>query len=182
MVAETETAVVKEEPIFRRQVLLPEVEFSGPRPLGQTRTTSNKPISTKGKSQVEVEIGPVVDAKRKEQNMLESIIEAAKQQANEAQRLKEEEEAKAAELEHAKKRKREEREKERARKKEKIKDKEAYDAEKQANKEKRLQKLVGAYVVKAMSKYSKELGHDLFKKHAKEVCLPITPTSKTTWG
>ena len=52
---------------------------------------------------------------------------------------------------------------------EKMKNKEAHDAEKQANKEKRLQKLVGAVVVKVMNKYCKELGHDLFKKHAKEV-------------
>jgi len=43
-------------------------------------------------------------------------------------------------------------------------------AEKEAHKEKRLLKLVGAVVVKCMSKYQKEMDHDLFKKHAKEVC------------
>lgn len=41
--------------------------------------------------------------------------------------------------------------------------------EKEALKEKRLLKLVGAVVVKCMSKYQKQMDHDLFKKHAKEV-------------
>jgi [histone H3]-lysine36 N-trimethyltransferase len=41
--------------------------------------------------------------------------------------------------------------------------------EKETNKEKRLLKLIGAVVVKCMSKYQKQLDHDLFKKHAKEV-------------
>ena len=41
--------------------------------------------------------------------------------------------------------------------------------EKEANKEKRLLKLIGAIVVKCMSKYQKQMDHDLFKKHAKEV-------------
>jgi histone-lysine N-methyltransferase SETD2 len=43
------------------------------------------------------------------------------------------------------------------------------DEEKEANKEKRLLKLVGAVVVKCMSKHSKAMDHDIFKKHAKEV-------------
>lgn len=42
-------------------------------------------------------------------------------------------------------------------------------AAKEANKEKRLLKLVGAVVVKSMSKYAKQLGKEDFKKHAKEV-------------
>jgi [histone H3]-lysine36 N-trimethyltransferase len=48
--------------------------------------------------------------------------------------------------------------------------------EKEANKEKRLQKLVGAVVVKCMSKYQKQMDHDAFKKHAKEVrrCFAIS--------
>ncbi|EEB95032.1 hypothetical protein MPER_06062, partial [Moniliophthora perniciosa FA553] len=41
--------------------------------------------------------------------------------------------------------------------------------EREANKEKKLQKLVGAIVVKSMSKYAKSLEHDMFKKYAKEV-------------
>ncbi|KAF7793530.1 hypothetical protein EIP86_004644 [Pleurotus ostreatoroseus] len=41
--------------------------------------------------------------------------------------------------------------------------------EKEANKEKRLLKLVGAVVVKCMSKYQDQMDHEVFKKHAKEV-------------
>lgn len=40
---------------------------------------------------------------------------------------------------------------------------------KQVLKEKRLLKLVGAVVVKCMSKYQKQMDHDTFKKYAKEV-------------
>jgi hypothetical protein len=46
--------------------------------------------------------------------------------------------------------------------------------EREANKEKRLLKLVGAVVVKCMSKHSKAMDHDVFKKHAKEVPFPLT--------
>lgn len=45
--------------------------------------------------------------------------------------------------------------------------------EKEANKEKRLLKLVGAVVVRCMSKYAKSMDHDLFKKHAKEVRINL---------
>jgi len=38
------------------------------------------------------------------------------------------------------------------------------------NREKRLLKLVGAVVVKTMSKYRTRMDVDTFKKHAKEVC------------
>ncbi|KAF9468312.1 hypothetical protein BDZ94DRAFT_1154403 [Collybia nuda] len=41
--------------------------------------------------------------------------------------------------------------------------------EREANKEKRLLKLVGAVVVKCMSKHSNSMDHDQFKKHAKEI-------------
>lgn len=41
--------------------------------------------------------------------------------------------------------------------------------EKEALKEKRLQKLVGAVVVKCLSKYQKQMNHDTFKEHAKHV-------------
>ena len=41
--------------------------------------------------------------------------------------------------------------------------------EKEALKEKKLKKLVGATVVKTMSKYQKYLDHEQFKKYAKEV-------------
>ncbi|KZT68078.1 hypothetical protein DAEQUDRAFT_766652 [Daedalea quercina L-15889] len=42
-------------------------------------------------------------------------------------------------------------------------------AEKEASKEKRLLKLIGAVVVKCMSKHRDQFDHDHFKKHAKEV-------------
>jgi [histone H3]-lysine36 N-trimethyltransferase len=177
MTVETpELVVVKEEISFRRQVALPEVEFSGPKPLGFTRVVSDKPVSTKAKA--ENEENPAIDQQKKisqTQDSIAAVIAAVKKAAEEGQRAKDEAEAKAAEAEQVKKRKREEREKEKARKKEKLKEKEAHEAEKEVNKEKRLQKLVGAVVVKVMSKYSKELGHDNFKKYAKEVRITLSP-------
>ena len=56
-----------------------------------------------------------------------------------------------------------------ARKKEKSTKISLTPEELEANKEKRLLKLIGAVVVKCMSKYSKSFDHDAFKKHAKEV-------------
>lgn len=53
--------------------------------------------------------------------------------------------------------------------KDKLKKKSLTSEEHEANKEKRLLKLIGAVVVKSMSKYSKSFDHDTFKKHAKEV-------------
>ncbi|KAH7882045.1 hypothetical protein F5I97DRAFT_1817718 [Phlebopus sp. FC_14] len=50
--------------------------------------------------------------------------------------------------------------------------------EKEANKEKRLLKLVGGVVVKCMSKYSKQMDHDQFKKYAKELTHLITEKEK----
>lgn len=48
--------------------------------------------------------------------------------------------------------------------------------EKEAAKEKQLQKLVSPVVVKCLSKYKDKMDHDTFKKHAKEVChdVPVT--------
>ena len=45
--------------------------------------------------------------------------------------------------------------------------------EREARREKRLVKLVGAVVVKCMSKHQKRMDHDAFKKHAKEVIFKI---------
>ncbi|KAJ7042863.1 histone methyltransferase [Mycena alexandri] len=50
--------------------------------------------------------------------------------------------------------------------------------EKEANKEKRMLKLVGAVVVKCMSKYGKSLERDTFKKHAKELTQLIADKEK----
>lgn len=65
-----------------------------------------------------------------------------------------------------------------ARKKSKTPKKALTPEEKEANKEKRLLKLVGAVVVKCMSKYAKSLNHDLFKKHAKELTQVIAEKEK----
>ena len=56
-----------------------------------------------------------------------------------------------------------------ARKKERSNKKSLTAEEHEANKEKKLLKLIGAVVVKCMSKHSKSFDHDAFKKHAKEV-------------
>lgn len=45
--------------------------------------------------------------------------------------------------------------------------------EKEAAKEKQLQKLVSPVVVKCLSKYKDKMDHDTFKKHAKEVCFDV---------
>ncbi|KAG6331704.1 hypothetical protein ID866_7384 [Astraeus odoratus] len=50
--------------------------------------------------------------------------------------------------------------------------------EKEANKEKRLLKLIGGVVVKCMSKYAKQLDHDQFKKYAKELTHIIAEKEK----
>ncbi|KAF8154094.1 hypothetical protein B0H34DRAFT_661470 [Crassisporium funariophilum] len=65
-----------------------------------------------------------------------------------------------------------------ARKKDKSQKKVVTPEEKEANKEKRLLKLVGAIVVKCMSKYPKSFDHDAFKKHAKELTQVIAEKEK----
>ncbi|KAI0070968.1 hypothetical protein K474DRAFT_1712871 [Panus rudis PR-1116 ss-1] len=50
--------------------------------------------------------------------------------------------------------------------------------EKEANKEKKLLKLVGAVVVKCMSKHKDQFDHDSFKKHAKELTQIIADKEK----
>ncbi|KAG7447390.1 SET domain-containing protein [Guyanagaster necrorhizus] len=50
--------------------------------------------------------------------------------------------------------------------------------QKEANKEKRLLKLVGAVVVKCMSKYARSMEHDVFKKYAKELTHIIAEKEK----
>lgn len=60
-----------------------------------------------------------------------------------------------------------------ARRKERSQRKAMTAEDKEANKEKRLLKLVGAVVVKCMSKHSKSFDRDSFKRHAKEVSSHI---------
>ncbi|KAG6836961.1 hypothetical protein H0H93_000353 [Arthromyces matolae] len=64
------------------------------------------------------------------------------------------------------------------RKRQKVTKKPHTEEEKEAMKEKRLLKLVGAVVVKCMSKYSKVMDHDQFKKHAKELTQIIADKEK----
>ncbi|KAG6879645.1 hypothetical protein C0992_000280 [Termitomyces sp. T32_za158] len=64
------------------------------------------------------------------------------------------------------------------RKKQKLSKKPLTEEEKEAMKEKRMLKLVGAVVVKCMSKHSSALDHDQFKKHAKELTQIITNKEK----
>jgi histone-lysine N-methyltransferase SETD2 len=65
--------------------------------------------------------------------------------------------------------KEEERNMERERRRRERKDKERGEKKGGGNREKRLLKLVGAVVVKTMSKYRTRMDVDTFKKHAKEV-------------
>ncbi|KAL0952486.1 hypothetical protein HGRIS_006750 [Hohenbuehelia grisea] len=66
-----------------------------------------------------------------------------------------------------------------AAKKSRPKKKQETPEEKAANKEKRLLKLVGAVVINAMGKYSKQLGHDAFKEEAKKLTQTIADKEKT---
>jgi hypothetical protein len=173
-IAEIPTPIeVPDEPSYKRQNVFPEIEFAGPKPLGMARVVSEKPVSTK-QNHIEVQTPKTKDAAKAQGAEIAALIAQARQKALEEERAREEAATAAVEAEQAKKRKREEREKEKSRKKEKLRDRDAYEAEKQANKEKRLQKLIGAVVVKTMQKYrGKDFSHDLFKKYAKEVryCL-----------
>lgn len=82
-----------------------------------------------------------------------ALAAAAAAPAPDGDKDKEEEEKKRREAREARRKKR----------------KQLSQAEKEANKEKRLLKLVGAVVVKCMSKHRDQLDHEQFKKHAKEV-------------
>ncbi|KAI0063379.1 hypothetical protein BV25DRAFT_424390 [Artomyces pyxidatus] len=73
--------------------------------------------------------------------------------------------------------KKEEREQRERRRKDR-KDREKRKKEREANKEKRLLKLLGAVVVKAMSKYRARFEVDAFKKHAKELTHIIAEKEK----
>ncbi|KAF9078295.1 hypothetical protein BDP27DRAFT_1565 [Rhodocollybia butyracea] len=54
------------------------------------------------------------------------------------------------------------------------------DSEKEALKEKRLLKLISPVVVKSMSKHAPTIGHDRFKKHAKELTEKIANREKNS--
>ena len=95
----------------------------------------------------------------------QSIISAARQKAEEERKREEE----RLTEEKAEKEKEVERKSRRA--KEKAKQHKMTAEEKEALKEKRLQKLIGQVVVKCLSKHRDQLDHATFKKKAKEVCV-----------
>lgn len=97
-------------------------------------------------------------------SVIEEAKKAAEREKREAERLAAQEAKKAKE--------REERDKRKSVTRDKAKKKNLTSEEKEALKEKKLLKLVGAVVVKSMSKYSKQIDRDTFKKHAKEVRPP----------
>ena len=96
------------------------------------------------------------------------IIEEAKRRVEEERKREEEriaaEKARKEEEEEERKRRRA-----KAKEREKAKKQSLTPEEKEALKEKRLQKLVGVVVVKCLSKYRDHFDHDAFKKRAKEV-------------
>jgi hypothetical protein len=107
-----------------------------------------------------------------EQQQIQAIITSvaeAKAAEEMAAALEADEKKAKAEVVAAKKKVDKEKEKERKHKKTTPQER----ANKEANKEKRLLKLVGAIVVKSMSKYVKGLGKEDFKKHAKEVSCSL---------
>ena len=100
---------------------------------------------------------------------VEAVIAAARAAAVAAAIQKAEEEARELAVAEAKAL---QIEKKQARKEEKEKKKPGLNKEeKEALKEKKLKKMVGAVVVKTMSRYQKYLDHEQFKKYAKEVCV-----------
>ncbi|OCH90860.1 SET domain-containing protein [Obba rivulosa] len=112
---------------------------------------------------------PVVNYAPKKEDIAATI--AAAQKAAMAAKLAAEQEAaaKAADERKAKEAKEARREQ---------KHRKQSNEEKEANKEKRLLKLVGAVVVKCMSKYQRQMDHDTFKKHAKELTQVIAEKEK----
>jgi hypothetical protein len=105
---------------------------------------------------------------------IEAVIAAARASAVAATLQKAEEEAR----ELAKAEERVKQMEKRQTRKEKEKQKPTLSKEeKEALKEKKLKKMVGAVVVKTMSKYQKYMDHDQFKKYAKEVRhSPLCPS------
>ncbi|EIW56542.1 SET domain-containing protein [Trametes versicolor FP-101664 SS1] len=103
---------------------------------------------------------------QRQQDVAKIIAAAAAAATAEANKPKPEPKASSSRKSH---RDRAEREREReARKAAKARHKKLSKEEREANKEKRLLKLIGAVVVRCMSKYKDQMDHDLFKKYAKE--------------
>ncbi|KAG6866333.1 hypothetical protein C0991_005800 [Blastosporella zonata] len=126
---------------------------------------------------------PPVDFLRSERETVRAVIAAAAEaeaakQAQAAQEAKDAEAAAVAKAEAKAARAARHAAKAENRKKTKLQKKVHTEEEKEALKEKRMLKLVGAVVVKSMSKHSKAMDHDQFKKHAKELTQIITDKEK----
>ena len=125
----------------------------------------------------------VSEKKLKQTQDLKEIIAKAEAQARAEEERKAAEAAEAAAKAKARQEKLEKWEKRKAEKAENGKEEKkkkrapALSAEeKEKLKEKRLMKLIGAVVVKCMTKYAKGLSKEMFKKYAKEV-RPFSPLS-----
>ncbi|KIY47634.1 hypothetical protein FISHEDRAFT_66005 [Fistulina hepatica ATCC 64428] len=109
------------------------------------------------------------------ENVLQRAIEAEQRRKDAEMDAKAEEQkrvAREAEKKAARRLRRKQKEEERRRRKTRTPE------QKEALKEKQLLKLVGAVVVKCMSKYSKAMDHDTFKKYAKELTHVIAEKEK----
>ncbi|KAH9920885.1 SET domain-containing protein [Epithele typhae] len=122
-------------------------------------------------------------AARRQRKDVAAIIAQAAKDAEEAQRVAEQEAKVAAQREALEnlarvQAQREKRERREARERERERKAAAREEEREANKEKRLLKLVGAVVVKCMSKHKDKMDHEQFKKHAKELTQVIADKEK----
>ncbi|KAF7373580.1 Histone methyltransferase [Mycena sanguinolenta] len=145
----------------------------GKRWAGGEATSTPKPIPKPIPYQPPPPKGP---SREETQAELATIIAAAvAQKAAEDAAAIEAAAAAAAAAQAAKNASREHKRKHRSHRKEKAKE---TPEEKEANREKRLLKLIGAVVVKSMTKYGKSLERDSFKKHAKELTHIIAEKEK----
>ncbi|EMD35141.1 hypothetical protein CERSUDRAFT_54162 [Gelatoporia subvermispora B] len=143
----------------RREDELLESVSIGIKPLGYRQSQAAPPSTVQTPRHEAPQPKPVSYAPKKED--IAATIAAAQRAALAAKQAAEQEAAAKA----AEERKREAKE---ARQRDHKHQKQSNE-EREANKEKRLMKLVGAIVVKCMSKYQKQMDHDTFKKHAKEI-------------
>ncbi|KAF9784792.1 hypothetical protein BJ322DRAFT_1006948 [Thelephora terrestris] len=170
----TPPPVEEERPYKRVKVL--EVEEPT---LNWLPTTTTAPPSDRGKMPGLDRWIPLQPPEPPKKVAIEAVIAAARATAAAAALQKAEEEAR----ELAKAEEKAKLLEKRQAKKEKEKRKPSLsEEEKEALKEKKLQKMVGAIVVKTMSKYQKYMDHDQFKKHAKELTEIIAEKEKKASG
>ncbi|EPQ55865.1 SET domain-containing protein [Gloeophyllum trabeum ATCC 11539] len=153
----------------RLEDLIPEIKLDI-KPLGRKAAS----MSTQPLIGLRVEPPPTPSTEFKPSISRKEQLDAVIAEATAAYKRAEEEAAKAAAAQAAAAEEKERRKslsRSHSHKKQSKEDKEAL-------KEKRLQKLVGAIVVKCMSKYSKQMDYDMFKKHAKGLTTLISDKEK----